>query len=666
MKLLLAVSSLASIITLSPVVYQAGVLSSAKLLATKSPLDYDSINVNYDLRLLYGDKNNNGIIEEDEFYNFDFQTLVKEEDKATSVYKDFNLLTFLPVKNDIYFYFYSSTELNKTTLQVAYSDSQNVNEDTSLGYIENNKLKDLVYLNRYNVENGYFFKFKLENFSDNYIENSNLQNRIRIFDFVMLKDNQKITYDYSASDPEMWFIGDDFLEDHYLYFKNEAYYYTGKLATALGVIESEDYFPKINGFAYENTAKESTIKEAKEITYFFVDFEDSLELKDLISCEVEYYKLSYDYVRYAKVQSQDTVFVSWDWSKNQDNQYGDIYAGKYQSEDGTLEESINLIGKKTKLNNYNENVLVFNAAGEAEEVNLNYQDYLALTDNSGNKDTKIWSSAGNTTITETFYNPDLSNLENGFENVEILNNGKPYHKTILSDYNESDFTYEQINVASSYWSHMPYKRTYNFKPIINLKTYEEDLVGTEYDLAKNFFSESLTNLSDSNFNPEFAILIDGTSLDSDCNRSIEHTEIINVHEERNTTSVISSATYNDLIKSTTHCHEIYNAQLLKCVARKNNGEQITFSAIGNPAYLEFITFTGYQAPTLVNYILNDVSSWWSSILDQLGNWIYLIAIILAIILIAIISPVLVPIIKFILKIIAWPFKTIYKAIKKNK
>ena len=32
MKLLLAVSSLASIITLSPVVYQAGVLSSAKFL----------------------------------------------------------------------------------------------------------------------------------------------------------------------------------------------------------------------------------------------------------------------------------------------------------------------------------------------------------------------------------------------------------------------------------------------------------------------------------------------------------------------------------------------------------------------------------------------------------------------------------------------------------
>ena len=95
-------------------------------------------------------------------------------------------------------------------------------------------------------------------------------------------------------------------------------------------------------------------------------------------------------------------------------------------------------------------------------------------------------------------------------------------------------------------------------------------------------------------------------------------------------------------------------------------KNITFNAIGNPAYVDFITFTGYKSPTLVNYILSDVNDWWSNIIDTLGNWIYLIAIILAIILIAIISPVLVPIIKFILKIIAWPFKTIYKAIKKNK
>ena len=106
MKLLLAVSSLASIITLSPVVYQAGVLSSAKLLANKSPLDYDSINVYTDLRLLFGDSNDDGIIDDNEYYNFDYKKLIKAADESQSIYEDFNLLTFVPVHNDIYFYIY--------------------------------------------------------------------------------------------------------------------------------------------------------------------------------------------------------------------------------------------------------------------------------------------------------------------------------------------------------------------------------------------------------------------------------------------------------------------------------------------------------------------------------------------------------------------------------
>ena len=184
MKLLLAVSSLASIITFSPVVYQAGVISSAKLLATKSPLDYDSINVYTDLRLLYGDSNDDGIIDDNEYYNFDYKILIKAADESQSIYEDFYLLTYVPVHNDIYFYFYSTLQLEKNNLQVSYSDSQILNENSSLGYVENNHVKDLTYINKYNVENGYFYKFKLENFSSN--TNTESQNRIRIFEFITL------------------------------------------------------------------------------------------------------------------------------------------------------------------------------------------------------------------------------------------------------------------------------------------------------------------------------------------------------------------------------------------------------------------------------------------------------------------------------------------------
>ena len=290
MKLLLAVSSLASIITFSPVVYQAGVISSAKLLATKSPLDYDSINVYTDLRLLYGDSNDDGIIDDNEYYNFDYKKLIKAADESQSIYEDFNLLTFVPVHNDIYFYFYTTLQLEQNNLQVSYSDSQILNENSSLGYVENNQVKDLIYINKYNVENGYFYKFKLENFSLN--TNTESQNRIRIFEFITFVDNQRKIFDYSNVDPELWYVGEDLLENNYYYFKNNVHYYEARLGTALGVIDAEDYFPVVSAFYIRsNSATETNVKTAKEITYMFVDFTD-IEISDLISAEVEYYKLS--------------------------------------------------------------------------------------------------------------------------------------------------------------------------------------------------------------------------------------------------------------------------------------------------------------------------------------------------------------------------------------
>ena len=663
MKLLLAVSSLASIITFSPVVYQAGVISSAKLLATKSPLDYDSINVYTDLRLLYGDSNDDGIIDDNEYYNFDYKKLIKAADESQSIYEDFNLLTFVPVHNDIYFYFYSTLQLDKNNLQVSYSDSQILNENSSLGYVENNQVKDLIYINKYNVENGYFYKFKLENFSSN--TNTESQNRIRIFEFITFVDNQRKIFDYSKVDPELWYVGEDLLENNYYYFKNNVHYYEARLGTALGVIDAEDYFPVVSAFYIRsNTATETNVKTAKEITYMFVDFTD-IEISDLISVEVEYYKLSYDYIRYSPFYrySNDGIFTS---DETYEYVYGDVFAGKYESKEyGFLENGISLNGKTTSLTDYNENVLVFTAEGNSETKNLNYDELEEMSDNSGIQRGPV----NELPYGVTYYNPNFNELYNGFYNAKILNNGQAIHKTISSDYDQTNYSYQQINEASSYWQHVPYKRTYNFKPIVNLSNIDEILSGDEYKLSREFFNDSLEHFKKDNFNPSYAILIDGANSDTDCDRVLKTNDDLKVNVKTGETMPASGEkrTYEYSLKyNVTACHEIYNSQLLKVTARENNGENITFNAIGNPAYVDFITFTGYKSPTLVNYILSDVNDWWSNIIDTLGNWIYLIAIILAIILIAIISPVLVPIIKFILKIIAWPFKTIYKAIKKNK
>ena len=644
-----------SLLNFSPNVYKLGV--ETMINTSSSPYDYDLVNVNVDLRLLYGDTNNDKEISQYEYDNFNFNSLIKDPDETINVYDDFNLLTFKPVKNDIYFYFYSNLNLNDCSLQVTYSNSQLLNSDSNLGYIENNNLSDLIYLNKFNVENYTFYKYKLDDFVNNYDENE--QYRIRIYEFILISEERKV-YDYTFQEPEMWYKGDDFLEDHYYYFKNNVYYYKAKLGTALGVLSTEDYYPTIFSFFRSNVASDSYVNEAQEITYLFVDFEDKLDIKDLVSVDVEYYKLQYDYIRYCPFITETDGFFNIENIKN--NYFSDIYSGLYESKEfGNLENGISLNGNSTSLVSYNKDVSIFNNDGTNVTKNLNYDEYEALSDNS-EEEKLVTSNEGNW----WYYNTNLNNLYNSFTNVSILNNGNPYHKTISSDYDKSEYHYEQVNNSNAYWNHAPYIRSYDFKPIINLSNYESDLVGDEYLLSRQFFKDSIENLKGNDFNPEFAILIDGANSDENSTRyirtDIEQDKIdiawnfkTPVQEGERIDDVYS------LQKLTTTCHEIYNAQLLRATVRQNNGEEITFNCLGEPSYSKYISFVGYSAPFLYQYIINDVGNF----IDQLGVWAYIIGIILVILLFVILSPILVQFIKLLWKVISFPFKAIYKAIKKS-
>lgn len=658
MNLIKGFSVFISTLFFAPDIYK---MSESSLITTSSnPYDYDLINVNVDLRLLFGDLDNDKEISYYEFKNFDFDRLVpKFDDLSVSQYIDFNLLTFKPVYDDIYFYIWSTYDLaNDYSVSVTYSDSTVLIDDGSSGYLENNKTENLIYLNRYSYLNGFFYKFKLDDFTIDYDEEN--EYRIRIFEFV-LNSNDRFVYDFSNADFEMFFKGNDFLNNHYYYFKNNCYFYEAKLGMVLGILSTEDYFPITSCFYIRgNEASESNVKSAQELFYLFVDFSDSLDVSDLISVDVEYYKLSYDYVRYVPYYEYNDEGVL---TSNEEKQmiFNDIFAGRYRSKEfGYLENGLSLNGETTSLSMYDEDVLVFDSDGNSSYVNLNYDEFELLSDNSN---IQTGPDVSDLPFAPKYFNPDFNSLYNGFYNVKVLNGGKSYHKTIYDNYNESDYSYEQVNNSSSYWDHAPLIRSYSFKPIVNLNDINSEFSGDEYKLSLEYFNTMIADFKNQDFCPDFAILIDGANTDSDCERSINTDSEVLVKTGQTLPTSGQNRNYKySLIKDITTAHEIYNVLLLKATARQNNGENITFNCLGEPAYAEYVNFVGFKAPSLVDYILNDVKT----LFDKLGDWVYLILGILGLIIILVLIPILLPFVKIVIKIIIYPFKAIYRLIKNKK
>ena len=83
--------------------------------------------------------------------------------------------------------------------------------------------------------------------------------------------------------------------------------------------------------------------------------------------------------------------------------------------------------------------------------------------------------------------------------------------------------------------------------------------------------------------------------------------------------------------------------MVEATAREDNGSLITFNCLGDPAYTQYISFVGYEAPTLVDLILNDIANW------KLPDWLKILLIILGVILLLIVLSWIVRFIKRIIK-----------------
>lgn len=646
----LYISSLVSALTLSPVAYNLGEDFAINYVAqANSNINFDDINVNYDLRLLFGDKNNDKKISSSEYKDFDFASLTEDMQEwnagGFSGTLRFKFLTFKPNNTDLYVYFVTDFKLESNNIvSMYYSDSTEMKDDLS-GYNENKKLEQVTPINYYLYENYYFYKGKISNFTGAKTQGETVRVLLDYFSIntsgqigginALFRDNKATELLYP--------VGTDWTEGNFYYFQTNTYEYEAHLAMALGVIQTEDYYPVVSAFYIRsNEAKESTVKEAREITYLFVDFDDDLDLSELISVDVEFNKIKYDYVRYTPYYTFNNHGLLTS-SEEYDYVFGDIYAGQYYSQEyGSLENGFSLNGQQTALQDYVESVTTFNSNGETEEHVLSYDEYLSLTDESGEEE-----HFSEPPYTGYRYNQPIGHYLNGITNVSVLNDGKPYKKTIQSDYNESDYTYTQIDNATTYWTHAPYKRDYSFEPIINLSTYQQDLSDEKFALSREFIQNATTSLTENNpgFQPNFAVLIDGANSDTDCTRSVVTEETITLETgETMPSSGSEKLSYQyQLKRNVTTCHEVYNAIMVEATAREDNGSLITFNCLGDPAYTQYISFVGYEAPTLVDLILNDIANW------EMPDWLKIVLIILGVILLLIVLSWIVRFIKRIIK-----------------
>ena len=645
----LYIPSLVSALALSPVAYNLGEDFAINYVAkSNSNINFDDINVNYDLRLLFGDKNNDKKISSSEYKDFDFASLtenMQEWKEGVFTRYRFKFLTFKPNNTDLYVYFVTDFKLeNNNIVSMYYSDSTEMKEDLS-GYNENKKLEQVTPINYYLYENYYFYKGKISNFTDVKTQGETVRVLLDYFSIntsgqigginALFRDNKVTELVYP--------IGTDWTEGNFYYFQTNTYEYEAHLAMALGVIQTEDYYPIVSAFYIRsNEAKESTVKEAREITYLFVDFYDGLDLSELISVDVEFNKIKYDYIRYTPYYTFNNHGLLTS-SEEYDYVFGDIYAGQYYSQEyGSLENGFSLNGQQTALQDYVESVTTFNSNGETEEHLLSYDEYLLLTNGSGEQE-----HFSEPPYTGYRYNQPIGHYLNGITNVSVLNDGKPYKKTIQSDYNEGDYTYTQVDNATTYWKHAPYKRDYSFEPIINLSTYQQDLSDEKFALSREFIQNATTSLTENNpgFQPNFAVLIDGANSDTDCTRSVVTEDTITLEKgETMPSSGSEKLSYQyQLKRNVTTCHEVYNAIMVEATARKNNGSLITFNCLGDPAYTQYIGFVGYEAPTLVDLILNDIANW------EMPDWLKILLIILGVILLLIVLSWIVRFVKRIIK-----------------
>lgn len=549
---------LSLIATIGSPIYKAGISFATDIIPTT--YDIASTNVIYELPLLFGDKNNDKVVSQDEYDNFNFANLLPKDGK------NYNFLGIVPKDNNIYLYLYSKDVLDETNnFYFNYSDSIELDSTSPTGYKETTKNNQITLSNNYPYSNGFFYKFKLSNFSSNW----NTTTDMRIYSqSIEVKTYQNVVLKTYLINDEIYFNNQIASSDTpiYTYFKDNTVQLKCEVGMLLGTLNESTHYPTdivgvLNNMVTNGQFCFTNIETAQELSYCFVDFQN-INVDELKSVTYRYNKLTYEATRF-NVETVDDVSGKLYGTTNS------LYDGLYKGLDVTLK-------------NYDENDTVV-------LTNTVYEGYVF-----------------NETSTETYdYNYDY---------LETLNPNYDWNQKIIDRINSNvlttatveagkDYTFTQVDTAYGWFSHVPIKRDYKLSSIINLKTMDTDFAGDEFKIMRNAFKKYSSKY-------RFAFLADNSTRSFQTKGTSEY-----IGESDNFWHYLFNAWFNNkdishskyyITKNTSLCHEVRDLTVLDATIRTNN-QDLKIKCLNDPVSTKWIKHIGYSAPSLTDYAKNDLS-----------------------------------------------------------
>lgn len=305
-----------------------------------SPYDIARTNVYYDLAVLYGDANKDGHVSDEEYRNFDIDSITPQGKLGEET--SYKYLGTLPNGvNQLYLYLYSADRIDDCQLNenkiygyksctYSYSfDYYNASEikDDGTGY-ENDVIKtsQLDLINFYSGSKGYYYKFTIPNYVA--IESSEETYRFKPRTLRVLTPDSVSdkTYDFGTDNEYELLYDNNCKEENALfnYYSEDTYELEAVQDLWLAPTHSEAY--EASGastiFYFLHTKQDEKLNEAKEIFYVFFNFKDETFKPDEIK-EVYWHTNVLDYTAFTYTLGS----VMGDISKSPDpSVYRDTYS----------------------------------------------------------------------------------------------------------------------------------------------------------------------------------------------------------------------------------------------------------------------------------------------------------------------------------------------------
>jgi len=574
--------------------------------ATAPAYDPVKTNVNYDLAVLYGDANKDGKVDESEYDNFDINSLAPT---ANDENPSFRFLGFRPLEGKMIFYIYSSASLqtldpdtgiwhnNSYAYTFSYQNSVESN-DAGTGYDADQILTAVpAVCNCYRGTVGCFSKFVIDPYDS---RTAGPDYRISAVSMKAIDNGTRTTVFYADITGGEFLYNSSYLKSDAVseFFSSKTYSLTGVLDGCLAVNQTVTTpAGKILWIPYGNSAHYTS---ALELYYFFFNFDDAdFKVSDITSVTYRYNQLTWNYGHFS------------------DYQYNEV-GGQI----GSFDDGISTLS-------YDKSLLAI-SQGRSDSVHE--------LDHSGN-DSLV-----------KFYDDITS-----FSSVP---------KTGTTDKGEIKVT--ETSTAKGFWlDHTPIVRNYSLAKIVNVPNVDNDYPGDDKLFFRNFIKgsgtdeaviNSMVGASD-HANYQWAYCVSNPDW-------IRSTSTVNVKDIPPVwgSTTHDGNTYPILLrngtivgKTTTVCHQPDMLTTLSMHVVTPDGA-FSIKTLNNPATVRKNYMIGYAAPTLGDFIINDISTW---LANNPWIWAVLVAVlVILVIILIVIFPAVFKAIKLVFKLIVGVFKII--------